>query len=228
MRSATAASHVTAVSPATAMRQTSQHRLLAAILSLLCTSAALVAASEPISSEAMAVRERIAQHHLLRTIAHAQTTFAYGVYLDVDQDGIGEYGFLNDLAGGNPAIVNDRPFLDEAWRSAYPVFDGYRFVCYLPDGERVIGPREQRSAAADGREMWFIVYAIPLDPQPGQRAFAITQSLSLFAAPAEEVWCLPVEDPELGLIELPAWDSLHGADGRFRGEPALPWTTLRE
>lgn len=118
--------------------------------------------------------EAAAKASLKAGVFPAQVQFQGGAYLDEDGDGIGEGGFLDEMAGagGKPLSL-----LPPSWRQAVPM-SGYRFVLYLPDGEGAAASRaeiQDRSAAAiDARERHWIAYAWPETwGQSGRRAFAI-------------------------------------------------------
>ena len=67
----------------------------------------------------------------LRTVSSAEETFRSAIILDVDTDGLGEYGDLATMAGiaGNPSgVVPDPPFIDSQLglgnKSGYTFFVG--------------------------------------------------------------------------------------------------------
>jgi len=139
-------------------------------------------------------RSKISAHETgsiqaLRTISTNQTLFVNNIKVDEDLDGMGEYGFFQELAGAvqprdGSQQVRAGEFLapELGWVNAngQPGKDGYLFQMCLPDGTGTfvteghgvvnpIGPN-----LCDGAEHNFICYAWPvLRNRSGQRVFVI-------------------------------------------------------
>jgi hypothetical protein len=126
---------------------------------------------------------------MLHNLATAQTQFQSSCIVDQDEDKIGEYGFLQELAG----IINPRgktepvqpsyvaPSFVESINSGVILSEGYYFYCYLPGASNAIGEAEGMnniaSDAADNQETRYIIYAWPVEyGKTGNRTFAVNQS----------------------------------------------------
>ncbi len=151
----------------------------------------------------VAANEAAAASTLKSGVFPAQVQFQAGAYVDEDQDGRGEYGFLPEFAGGPvPGIKTTlnllAPFDWNAVRS------GYHFTVYLPDG--LGGASDQRAAldksGADEREQYFVVYAWPEKDQ-GRKIFALFQSGTVYQMPVGK-----------GPVTKPVWNDVFGGEGK--------------
>ena len=139
----------------------------------------------------------------------AQFQFQGGTYADQDGDGVGEYATLAELMGKRPAPGREQPeklvedLADDGTR------DGYHFSIFLPDATGGAldgaGGRKADKAAADAQEKAFVVYAWPVAPASGARAFAVDQTGVVYEAPYAG--------------KTPAWNELYGGQG-WDGVPA--------
>lgn len=109
----------------------------------------------------------------LRTLHWAQGLFRQGKYVDVDRNGVSEFGELGQLAGRDPLPSGDRitnSLLPEAGaRVGENVLEagGYCFRYDLPEG-------------AHARERRFVAYGWPRRLEAGQKIFCIDQD--------EQIW----------------------------------------
>lgn len=126
---------------------------------------------------------------MLRNLATAQSQFQSNCVVDQDEDKIGEYGFLQELAG----IMNPRgkteplqpgyiaPTFVESIHEGVILYHGYYFYCYLPGAETAIGEAEGigniAAASADQQESRYVIYAWPVEyGKTGNRTFVINQA----------------------------------------------------
>ena len=159
--------------------------------------------------------ESAAASTLKAGIFPSQVQFEAGGYVDEDQDGRGEYGFLSEFSGGVvPGSDKTLQLLQAGdWNA---VRNGYHFVVYLPDGAG--GAADQRSALGqagiDDREKYWVAYAWPEKDQ-GRKIFAITHT--------GMVYYLPVSK---GPAAKPAWNEVFG--GGDKGWQDVPvWQPFR-
>ncbi len=148
----------------------------------------------------------------------AQIQFQAGAYQDVDGDGIGEFGFIPELAGGR-AVGGDAAItlslLAPTFAEPDAVVSGYRFTVFLPDGaDGALFDQDEPLPAegADQRETAFVAYAWPEDESTGRRMFALDAQGMVYAAPWND------QDPE--------WNSLY-AGGTWGDQPGGLWLPYR-
>jgi len=108
----------------------------------------------------------------------AEIQFQAGGYVDANGNGIGDFGFLSEMAGGpvegSTLTLN---LLPETWNAVEPVINGYHYAVWLPDGKGgASGTPAERAAAKGPAEMHFVAYAWPSSREAGRRMFAITAS----------------------------------------------------
>lgn len=115
----------------------------------------------------------------LKNIASAQAQFRTRGSVDRDGDGIGEYGWFAEMAGGA------EPVLSGAF--AAPV-DGlvtrssYHFRMWLPTGTGTWAHAGQAVPSdRDGAEQHFGVYAWPVDTETGRRVFFVCENGDVLA-----------------------------------------------
>lgn len=115
----------------------------------------------------------------LENIASAQEQFRRRGSIDRDGDGLGEYGWFAELAGGA------EPVLSHAF--AAPVDgcvtrSGYRFRMWLPTGNGAWAHAGQAVPSdRDGAEQHFGVHAWPIDKATGKRAFFVGENGDVLA-----------------------------------------------
>ena len=138
----------------------------------------------------------------LRSLAAAQSTFVARVIVDQDQDGAGEYGFLQELAGAVvprtriSALAPGEVFsaaMGNTNANGVTSKSGYAYMIYLPTAA---GPAGTESAgavpaavAANGnvQETRWVAYAWPMDyGSTGYRCFAVNQQAEVYQASNEQ------------------------------------------
>lgn len=121
---------------------------------------------------------------VLQEIGAAQEAYRLQAITDQDRDGLGEYGFLQELTatadprgrgGPAPARTLARDLLIERGVGR---FRGYHFLVYLPTASAPTAEQatlgEAVAADADRQERRYVVYAWPVRyGSTGKRAFAI-------------------------------------------------------
>lgn len=158
---------------------------------------------------------------LRSALFQAQLRFQADARVDQDGDGIGEYGFLGELAGRRPLAIRKDAALRQlpAEFATGDVSGGYRFAVWLPDGHggamgepaqegarpSIVGPGG--AADADEQESGYVIYAWPATEGSGRRIFAIDQRGQVY----EALW----DGQE------PRWNSLYDGGG-WLDEPAWP------
>jgi len=132
----------------------------------------------------------------LRNLHIYQCKLRKNVFIDQDQDGIGEYGLLNELTGltklrGNhniqrPPITFFSSQLPKFSADGYCVLHGYFFRIFLPHKNQVIvDSKEALNGSADNdsinaQEKQWIAYAWPISESCGQSCYVINESGELF------------------------------------------------
>ena len=143
----------------------------------------------------------------LKNIAHAQRQFCKDASCDVDGDGVGEHGFLAELAGALPlranaeraAVTLATPLLTTALGKVHKgriQRIGYLFQLSLPGVGGVWIPEASHGGGigagvdANGAELDWLCYAWPVvHGETGKRAFAITSRGDVLASDlASEVY----------------------------------------
>lgn len=140
----------------------------------------------------------------LRTIATSQAMFQSAGVLDQNENGSGEYGFLQELTGQqnlrgkNHAIPS--PYVSSMnFRDGIAEKSGYYFYCYLPgSGGKAMGEKnaadEADADAVSLQESNFVVYAWPVTyGNSGERVFAVNQEGEITAcyASSYDLWNIP-------------------------------------
>ncbi|MBI4613269.1 MAG: prepilin-type N-terminal cleavage/methylation domain-containing protein [Planctomycetes bacterium] len=137
----------------------------------------------------------------LRTITTAQAQFKNAKAVDLDSDGSGEHGFIQELSGIGPCRsdggVAGPALSPSALASAFGTSalasggiverTGYLYLMYLPGAVAAIAEAvplpDGDVAFADTQEMRWTCYAWPTDyGQSGNRCFVVNQVGSLHAA----------------------------------------------
>lgn len=133
----------------------------------------------------------------LRSMASAQAEFQARQIVDQDADGLGEYGFLQELAGAviprGAVAALDPPSISQALGNAdaagFITKSGYLYVFFLPGGA---GAEIQEPPAgafpgpnpvdANFQETRWCCYAVPQTVRnTGNRAFVINQQAEVYA-----------------------------------------------
>ena len=147
--------------------------------------------------------ESAAASTLKACVFPAEIQFEAGGYVDEDQDGRGEYGFLSELSGG-PLPGNAKVLQLLAPGDWSAVHSGYHFVVYLPDGKG--GGGDQRNALGQAgindRESYWVAYAWP-EKDAGRRAFALSYNGLLYQLPVGKT---PATKP--------VWNDVFGGAGK--------------
>ena len=139
----------------------------------------------------------------LRSIITAQTTFQEKAYIDVDKDGIGEFGYMAEMAGRIPlrapegADQNKRApavlwkALGTVNANGYVKSSGYYFIMYIAGQNNMPCPEvkgggcnemtlhtwENTSGGANPSEKLWCCYAWPVSVgETGRKAFMCNQS----------------------------------------------------
>ncbi len=156
----------------------------------------------------------MAQTQLKAGTFPAQASFQAGAYTDTDGDGVGEYGFLNELSGGVQVGTGiTLTLLPESFQGESPVIiDGMKFQTFLPGSASsgITDPAGATTANADLREKHFVVYAWPADEGSDGKMYAITENGQVFQT---DFWGI-----------APTWNELFG--GGTWGDQAL-WDKIR-
>lgn len=130
---------------------------------------------------------------VLRSIATSQSQFACGAYVDQDGDGIGEYGYFQELCGESrgrmkqivkPTFLHSRLGTKEFQGIAR--YKDYYLCIYLPGTGRETVPVKKLSEQKiiDQQEMNWVCYAWPVELKEGgyNRVFAINIASEVYAS----------------------------------------------
>ena len=133
----------------------------------------------------------------LHTVAAAEAEFRQAAEVDQDTDGLGEYGFLGELAGNADlrdaagVRVANPPYIPTSLRTdanGHSNKSGYLFTVFLPDGANAalgeignVGGAGVSAAAADDQELAYVCYGWPVQiNRSGTRAFATTEEAEIY------------------------------------------------
>jgi len=138
----------------------------------------------------------------LRSLAAAQSTFVTRCIVDQDQDGAGEYGFFQELAGAVTPRTRMSPLNPgEVFSAAMGAVNvngvasksGYAYMIYLPTSAGVATTEAAGAVPAanplDGnvQETRWAAYAWPMDYQStGYRCFVVNQQAEVYQASNEQ------------------------------------------
>ena len=145
-----------------------------AMLPVVCAAAGLAVPN--LLESRISANEAAAASSLKSGVFPAQILFQSASYADDDGNGIGDFGFLTEMSGGQlPGSDLKISLLPATWNASTPLLNGYRFATwvYAGPGAASADPRERAAAKAQA-EMGFVVYAWPDDRKHGRRIFAIT------------------------------------------------------
>jgi len=119
----------------------------------------------------------------LKAISTGQEMFKNAVAVDVNRNGVGEYGFLAELGGsascrGGGPQYSANPFIPTVLgtvdKSGISVKRGYCFIVYLPTGRGRTTSNNPKDVQAETAESAYITYAWPLKKgTTGNREFLI-------------------------------------------------------
>ncbi|MHC5019334.1 MAG: hypothetical protein ACYTGX_04325 [Planctomycetota bacterium] len=171
----------------------------------------------------------------LRSLVTAQEQFRQRALVDLDGDGMGEYGTLGELAGTDPLRGSGRttaaaPFIAQILGvretgTSFSRKNGYFFVLYLPSKEHGAvqaapgsGSAPAVKADADLQETRWAAYAWPVEHgTTGARAFFVNQAGELLScANRDGGYSGPATAPKPDAVftpESPEAASLHGTLG---------------
>ena len=148
----------------------------------------------------------------LRSMAASQGQFQGNVIVDQDEDGEGEFGFLQELAGtalprGKTSPVYP-PFLAKSFgvtRNGVVTKNGYHFYIYLPGKDGAMGERDGNAptdrGSANLQEKYWVCYAWPVEYQKtGTQVFAVNQGGTVIAA-------TNTDGKYSGLTKKPLWNA---------------------
>lgn len=170
--------------------------------------------------------ESAAQASLKAALFPSQITFQAGGYHDADQNGIGRYGFINELTG-NKATMNaakgDIRILTGGFAidQMPAISNNYYFKVYLPNGESaafsssdeipIAGLKDERLL-----ENNFVVYAWPKDAGSGRKVFAMKEDGQVRTMPG-------FYDFRYNAENMPAWNLMWGDDdAQWSDAPVWP------
>ncbi len=139
----------------------------------------------------------------------AEVQFQAGNYQDRDKDGIGDFGFFGEMAGGPIPGRTDKvtlALLPATWNAVSPVINDYQFSVYIPDGKGGAMSAADDHAIIDPLnnerpESSFVAYGWPVKAAHGAHMFAITTSGTVYAIPFKAG------------DAAPAWNALFGGKG---------------
>jgi prepilin-type N-terminal cleavage/methylation domain-containing protein len=132
----------------------------------------------------------------LRSLSSAEAEFQARQICDQDADGLGEYGFLQELAGSviprGAASLLDPPSISQALgnvdASGFATKSGYVLLFFLPGANGAIqepplgAPAVANPADANVQESRWACYAFPQTIRnTGNRAFVINQQAEVYA-----------------------------------------------
>lgn len=164
----------------------------------------------------------------LRSVASAEAQFQSSGLVDLDRDGVGEYGFLGELTGTTPVRgtneVMEPPMLskdpptgpDGTWTRS-----GYHIVVYLPTpAHGAISESKAKGgtdvAIDDSEEAW-IAYAWPVSAgQTGNRVFVLDQT-------GDMKCCERAGGKYSGLEHRPAFDACWPAEAGVDPSDGKPY-----
>jgi hypothetical protein len=139
----------------------------------------------------------------------AEVQFQAANYQDRDKDGIGDFGFFGEMAGGPIPGRTDNltlSLLPPAWNALSPVINGYQYAIYIPDGKGgAMSAADDHpiidALATERPEADFVAYCWPVKAPKGSHLFAITAKGAPYAIPFK------AGDP------APAWNAIFGGKG---------------
>ena len=154
----------------------------------------------------------------------AEVQFQQGGYVNPDQDGVGEFGFISEMSGrvavGNHATLQ---LLSPLYQHAEDPVSYYHHAVFLPDGPaKALGEPFPHARAGDPgaaklRRTYWIAYAWPDDIRFGQRIFAINRTGTVYSIK-------PAVATES--VQPPAWNDLMGGGTKGWADPPV-WTVLK-
>lgn len=162
----------------------------------------------------------------LKALSTGQEQFKNAVAVDRNQNGIGEYGTLDELAGtkacrGDGPQFAESPFLPPSLGGAdergVVVRNGYCFVCFLPTGPTGATATDLASVDVAANEVCWIGYAWPLDASdPLAREYVMDAQGQPYGRTATH----------RGAADVPAWHEALAAAHWAEGIDAKVWTPV--
>jgi hypothetical protein len=164
----------------------------------------------------------------MRAISGSEAQVLASGAIDVDKDGVPEYGFLGELSGTTtlrgtderlePSILSNKPPTGEdgIWTRS-----GYHFVVYLPTPKNGAisesKAKDGRDVSADAAETHFVAYAWPVHCcDTGNRVFVVD-------AEGDLICCENRDGKYSGLEHRPAFDAYWPAKNGPEREQGLPY-----
>ena len=165
----------------------------------------------------------IAAHGIMATLIASQAQFKGACVVDQDGDGVGEYGFFQELSGTStprtaanqmPTDVRLGEYINEALGNVtaegIATRHGYHFKIFLPSGDGTpIGETAPLSFGntkdADGQEQAFICYAWPVryggfGVNTSKKSYVVNQNGNVFMAENVDASGKPIYE---GLEKVP-------------------------
>jgi type II secretory pathway pseudopilin PulG len=178
----------------------------------------------------IAANEAAAASALKSTVFPAEAAFQAGNYHDRNKNGVGDFGFFTEMAGGPIPGRTDGvtlSLLPASWNAVNPFINGYHFAIYLPDGAGGALSADHDHdvpATADGPEAGFVAYAWPDSPSVGRRMFAINTGGMVYVTPFRRgdlppVWNTFIGDHGWGSFRIPLWEIYRGGRGPLAAPP---------
>ena len=173
----------------------------------------------------VSANEAAAAATLKAAVFAAQIQFQAGGYNDADSNGVGRFGFIDEMSGNvavTGANVGDLGLIQGplALPNEPAQASGYYFKVYLPHGEgrAFKNGKEIRNAQLKSEvhmERKFIVYAWPISEESGRKIFAMTEDGQLVVPNNRYKF-------EYDAVNLPPWNLIWGVDGKW-GDTLKDW-----
>ncbi|MHC4779664.1 MAG: HEAT repeat domain-containing protein, partial [Planctomycetota bacterium] len=173
-------------------KQAPMKRLLKSALWTICLDSPAGSFPE-LESAIKTENERLAMS-VLKMIVAGQEKFKIAACLDRDGNGVGEYGYLGELAGSRPLRgtedkVPGAPFIDPRLGRADPKgcchFAGYSYVLYLQGNRTSVHEMGiERGRFPRKQERDFVCYGFPRRPgRTGDRVLAVNSANTILSIP---------------------------------------------
>lgn len=157
------------------------------VYSLIAVVVGILLGSDFLFSTITTTQNEDAVISLLDSYHSKQQSFRRQKYCDQNNNGVGEYGFLQELAGrmhvrGKQQVVKPA-LITERFEKKFLVYHGYYFCCYLPGIKKAMSEidayplQENAGNTITLQEQHFVIYAWPQEyGQTGNRTFAMNES----------------------------------------------------
>ncbi|MBA3685218.1 MAG: hypothetical protein H0W72_08260 [Planctomycetes bacterium] len=126
----------------------------------------------------------------------AQIQFQGGGYSDSNEDGLGDYGFFEELSGATPVGGVELNLMDASFQAHEPVVNGYRYLMFVKDDQNGAVSSIDGRRTVKGNADQFVAYAVPEDAEQGRKMFAVTTAGTVYTTPFTG--------------EMPDWNALWG------------------